>query len=208
MNITQLIAQFASEFSGGRFNPDYVNDPVFLKFYRLHSRVCGIIAKIGFQLGYIVDFGRKYPIDPIKKDSGRHQRQAEADISFIETKTDNPIALFDYETSDAPIEKIRSKFDNLRTFKKNTYSLELISLIVTVTSVQHNWKKSNGTYETNEERVRFTKSELIELCKTVSETDHNREIDFLLGIFRPDCLKLLIFNNGKSVNTKKYSYST
>jgi len=206
MDMSSLIKLFDHEFSGGRFNPDYVNDSAYLKSYRLHSRICGIIGKIGVRLGYTVDCGRKFPIDPIKKANGRYQRQAEADISFIETTTDEPIALFDYETSDAPIGKIESKFNYLRTFRKNTNSLELISLIVTITAVQHNWRNNDRTKETNEERQQFANSRLIALSKATSADQNNKEMEFLLGIFRAHFLELLLFHNGENVNKIKILY--
>ena len=79
-------------------------------------------------------------------------------------------------------------------------------LIVTITEVQHKWKKNDGTEETNEERQQFAQGELINLCTRASGSRHNRSIELLLGIFRPDFLDLFLFKNRKIVNTIKIQY--
>lgn len=206
MNTEKLLDEFQNEIYCGRFNPDYVNDKRYIEFYRLHARTCGLIAKIGFISGYIVDINRRFPIEPIKKRNNRYQKQAEADVSFIDRETDLPIALFDFETSDAPIEKIRAKFSYFHSFKKMSRSIELLSLIVTITEVQHSWKKSDGTGENNEERQQFAKGELIKLCRRASGSRYNRDIELLLGIFKPDFLDFSLLQNGKIVNTRKIQY--
>src|SRR2546428_12344529 len=92
------------------FRSEFVNDRRFLSMYRLHSRVCGLLARIGVQSGFIVDVGRRHAIDPLHTPGGRKQRQAEADVTFIDPLNDTPIALLEYETGDAHIGKMRDKF--------------------------------------------------------------------------------------------------
>jgi hypothetical protein len=183
------------------FDKKYINEPEYLQMYRLHSRICGLLAEIGLSLNFIVDINRRYTIAPVKKDGGRFQRQAESDISFIEKSSDLPIVLIDYETSDAPIYKMQEKFKYLSSFKKENESIQIISLFITVTEVQHNWNK-----ETYKERKSFAQKEILRLIKKIYEKDYNHNLKFLLGVFYKDHLELKLFQNKKEIKKRICKY--
>jgi hypothetical protein len=198
----EIISNAKAIFSDKKhFDKKYINEHEYLQMYKLHSRICGLLAEIGFRLNFIVDINRKYAIEPIKKDSGRLQWQAEADISFINQDSDKPIVLIDYETSDAPIDKMRAKFDYLRTFRKENESIRIISLFITITEVRHNWNK-----ETPEERKSFAQKDILPLIKEIYDNDYNRDLQFLLGIFYPDRLELKLFKNKNEISSEKCYY--
>jgi len=101
-NCRGILTELKATFSDGRlFKSQYVNDPQYLKMYQLHARVCGLLARVGIQNGYVAEFGRRFKIDPVLGKTNRYQHQAEADVSFVDRTNDTPIVLLDYETSDA-----------------------------------------------------------------------------------------------------------
>ena len=84
MSPTKLIDSLCATFSDPRlFQAKYLNDAKYLRSNQLHARVCGLLARVGLELGFLVDFGRKFPIDPIAR-----QKQAEADVSFVDPDND------------------------------------------------------------------------------------------------------------------------
>lgn len=125
MNSDKLLDSLCVTFSDPRlFQRRYINERKYLRRNQLHARVCGLLARVGFELGFLVDFGRKYAIDPLTVCTGdnqtrRNQQQAEADVSFIDSETDTATILLDYETSDAPIFKMVGKFEYISSFKKH-----------------------------------------------------------------------------------------
>lgn len=170
--------------------------------YRLHARVCGLLARVGLELGLIPDIGRRYPIEPLLGKSGRRQLQAEADVSFIDPETDEPVVLLDYETSDAPVFKMRNKFNYLSTFAKFSGTVKVVGLLITVTDVQHDWDPR----ETRELRRQFATVEIIELINELYQRSHNDALVFLLGTFWPDHLQLCLFERGKRTCNEVVQY--
>jgi hypothetical protein len=170
--------------------------------YRLHARVCGLLARIGTNLGFIVDIGRRYPIDPFAGSKGRLQRQAEADVSFVRIDSGEPVVLLDYETSDAPLDKMRQKFRYLSSFAKHSPSVELLAFFITVTGVRHGWSK-----ETMEDRQQFANEEIMSLIRQVCQASHNSSVTFLLGIFGPTHLRLRAFRGSNSLLDENISYA-
>ncbi|MEX0612551.1 MAG: hypothetical protein WD738_15330 [Pirellulales bacterium] len=190
--ITQALRETFSQ--RNLFSAAYVNDRQYLSMYRLHARVCGLLARIGTNLGFVVDIGRRYPIDPILGRNGRQQRQAEADISFVDQQSGTPIALLDYETSDAPLREMRQKFRYLSTFAKHSPSVELLGFFITVTKVRHGWDK-----ESHDDRELFAREEIFTLIREVCEASHNAELTFMLGIFGPNQLRLRAFRQATEI---------
>src|SRR5207253_10015493 len=100
---------------------------------RLHARVCGLLARVGFEMQYLVDFGRRYPIASSgRRDHGNEgvprQKQAEADVSFVDPDTGKAIVLLDYESPDAPIYKMVGKLKYMSRFAQYTADIQLIGL--------------------------------------------------------------------------------
>jgi len=202
MEIDTFVEALRTTFSSADlFSAAYVNEHKYLKRYQLHARVCGLLARVGTDLGFIVDIGRRYPIDAIPRRSGRRQLQAEADVSFVDRKTQNPVALLDYETSDAPLYKMRHKFNYLSTFAKHT-PIELVGFFITVTSVRHHWDE-----ETPDDRERFVTNELPERTSQLCQAPHNASLTFMLGVFGPNHLTLRAFKGTANVLEESIAYS-
>ncbi len=202
MELDTLVEALRSTFStADLFSAAYVNERKYLKRYQLHARVCGLLARVGTNLGFIVDVGRRYPIDAIPRHSGRRQLQAEADVSFVDRNTQKPVALLDYETSDAPLYKIRHKFQYLSTFAKHT-PIELVGFFITVTAVRHGWDK-----ETPDDRQRFARQELLDLTSQLCHASHNASLTFMLGVFGPNELTLRAFKGTANLLEETISYS-
>lgn len=185
-----------------RFKPQYVNDRKYLSFYRLHARVCGLLAEVGIRTGYLSEFGRRFSIEPILGKGNRYQRQAEADVSYIDPESDKPIVLLDYETSDAPLSKMRGKFNYINTFAKYTNTISAIALFLTVTDVQHGWAP-----ETREERKHFADTEIPEFANTFRAQPHNADVFFLAGTFTPSELRIQCFAPNTEIETIAISYA-
>ena len=203
MELHALVESLRSTFSSvDLFPAAYVNERRYLTMYRLHARVCGLLARVGTDLGFIVDIGRRYPIDPIPGPTGRSQRQAEADVSFVDRKTQNPVALLDYETSDAPIYKMRHKFQYLSTFAKHSPAIELVGFFITVTAVRHHWDN-----ETPDDRQRFAHQEILDLTSQLCQASHNASLTFMLGVFGPNELSLRAFKGTDHLLKENIPYS-
>ena len=163
--------------------------------------MCGLLAHVGTNLGFIVDIGRRYRIDPIPRRGGRRQLQAEADVSFVDRNTQKPVALLDYETSDAPLYKIRHKFQYLSTFAKYT-PIHLVGFFITITAVRHGWDE-----ETPDDRQRFASEELLDLSSQLCQAPHNASLTFMLGVFGPNELTLRAFKGTADLLKESISYS-
>jgi hypothetical protein len=213
MKTEVLLHALSQTFSDSElFGSEVVNDPKYVKQYQLHARVCNLLARIGTKLDFAVDIGRRFPIDSLKGRgrSGNSQSQAEADVSFNKRSDgiDLPIVLFDYETTDAPVFKMRRKFDYLSTFAKHTTSVEIVGLLITVTEILKRWKcPEKGTRETLKDRREFSEREVIDLICKLQREPHNSAVKFLLGVFTPNSLQIDIYRNGKRMHKKTVRYS-
>jgi hypothetical protein len=231
MSPTLLIDSLSATFSEPRlFQARYVNEAEYLRCNRLHARVCGLLARVGLELGFLVDFGRKYAIDPIAAPHGsnqkqRLQKQAEADVSFVDPSRDKATILFDYETSDAPLYKMIGKFEYLSCFAKHCPHVELIGLFITVTGVlktwrpntDEKWRRWNMFYgktreewlpETEQDRQRFAKEVIVKLVADVFALPHNKQLSLLIGVFYPDHLQLRLFDADTHCREKCVPYSS
>lgn len=174
-----------------------INDRSYLVMYRLHARVCGLLARIGINTGFLVDIGRRHPIDSVPSAGNRRrQHQAEADLTFVDPASDAPLALLDYETGDAPIDKMRSKFRYFNTFLKHTPTVHLVVFLITVAGVQHSWEE-----ERDDEREAFTAKEIPKLVEKFYGGSHNQHATVLIGTFYKDHLEVRQFSKSGIVNT-------
>jgi hypothetical protein len=195
-------ALFTTFCDPGLFRSEYVNDPQYLSMYRLHSHVCGLLVRIGVQAGFIVDVGRRHAINPVGTTSGRKQHQAEADVTFIDPLNDTPVALLDYETSDAPIRKMRNKFRYFNTFLNYIPTLRIVSFLITVTRVKHPWGK-----ETYRRRATFARTEIPKLIAKFYRYSQNHSCSFLVGTFYRNHLEVRHFVQQGIRRTWKAHYS-
>lgn len=189
------------------FDATYITQKKYLSMYRGHARITGLFAKIGIDMGYLVDIGRKYSIQPIEKHnrSGKkyYQKQAETDISFI--SKDEPQIFIDYESADAPISKMKEKFLYLKTFRNNNPTIEIVSLFITITNVMHDWKKPDGCKETLQERQNFTK-QIQSITKTIWAEQYNKDLVCIIGIFFETELKIMAYQNSRQIKQLKVVY--
>ncbi len=183
------------------FYGDLVTDRRYLRRYRLHARVCGLLARIGIRAGFLVDIGRRHKIDPVSGSRGRRQCQAEADVTFVDPARDEPVALLDYETGDAPIAKMRDKFRYFNSFLKHTRTVRVVSFLVTMAGVQHSWKD-----ETEGERKAFVSHEIPRLVKRFFRISDNERASFIVGVFYPDHLELREFSRKRIVRPTSGRY--
>lgn len=205
VNQFDLVNKIAEVFSDpALFDAQFVNDRKYLSMYRCHSRVCGLLAKVGHELGYVVDIGRRHPISPLVGRSGRKQLQAEADITFVDPHADinSPVVLLDYESSDAPVAKMRTKFNYLSTFAQFSSTVQLVGLFITITGV-----KGFDTREPTETRRQFAEHEVLELIYDLQQCSYNEPLLFLLGTFLPNYLQLRLFKACQEVKSHRVDYA-
>lgn len=229
MDPRKLIDSLCETFADSRlFKGRYVNDKAYIDNSRLHARACGLLARVGVQHEYLVDFGRKYRVDPVVGlgEKGKEVTNPEVDVSFVDSITDTPTVLLEYESGDAPIYKMIYKFNLIRSFAKHSPMVTVICLLITVTSAfnksyrpntEEKWRLWNEFYgkpkeewlpETEEDRQRFAKDHIPKLATTVFNLTHNKQLSLLIGTFYPNQLELRLFRSTTDQYEKSASYES
>jgi len=181
----------------GEFHEGYLNQySPYQEGSRTHSKIQGVLAGIGYKLGYTVEIERKYGTT---KKSGRWYIKYEPDCCYA--RKNRPIIFVEYESLDQPYNAIRkiAMMERYLQYAQSDDKPKIFLQIVTLPKIPISEIKNKPSWLTHEAKIKG---------KIVINTENGRKISktesFFDVYFNKSVQKLKAINKGHLSNTAFY----